>query len=146
MQGPSSLAFVKLEFVYSRAAITCICRTTTFAGYSVHFERAAAPVPRPFSLRKLRRVLTRAFPTKVTRKKKGRGENRMSQTRKCLFLPRNVGTRYRYRQKARDRRYLRVILRLQEIEVLLDPVAGLGDRELIWLVGLRWALRNERKT
>lgn len=42
--------------------------------------------------------------------------------------------------------YLRVALVLQEVELLPDPVAGLPDRELDLLSGLRWTLEQSYNT
>lgn len=40
---------------------------------------------------------------------------------------------------------LPVILRLKKVEVLLDTIAQLADREFILLAGLRWTLKHQIK-
>lgn len=94
MQGPSSLAFVKLEklkFVYSRTAITYLSCNYGSPGYSVHSERArrscarsqtfflSAKRARARAIR-LAAVFARAFPrrTKKSKKKRKTEENRLN--------------------------------------------------------------------
>lgn len=44
-----------------------------------------------------------------------------------------------------DRRYSRMVLRLQEVELILDPVAVFADRDLDRLAGLRRDLQRSRE-
>jgi len=139
--------------LYIRELPLRICRATTFAGYSVHRRARSCARSQTFFSPQARdtttAVLTRAFShqTKVRKRKGGKGgrDSNVANGKVPHFSPRDAGARCRYRQKARDRRYSRVILRLQEVELLLDPVAGLGNRELEWLVRLRWTLRTKEK-